>query len=282
MDLTVITVTWNSARSIEKQLESVRLAAKGLNFEQIVVDNDSSDETVEIASQFASVKLIKNQSNQGFAAANNQAVDLASGEYILFLNPDMELLEQGSLKAMLGYLKVNQEIGVLTCRLVDAKGEVNRFAGPRRLPKIREQIALILKLPHLWRGILKRYYYQDLDLDKIQVVDTARGAFMLVKREIINKLGQAFDIRFHLWFEDVDFCRRVRGMGYKIVYHPGFSCIDLVGRSFKQVDHLNRQKQFMASLLLYFKKWEPWYKWIWLALFRPIGIFMTWLYIKLK
>lgn len=282
MDLSIITVTWNSASFIKKQLVSARAASDGLEFEQIVVDNQSNDETVEIVGQTGSVKLIKNSTNKGFATANNQGVAVAKGEFILFLNPDMELLEQGSLKEMLGYLKVNQEIGVLTCRLVDAKGEVNRFAGPRRLPKIREQIALILKLPHLWRGILKRYYYQDLDLDKIQVVDTARGAFMLVKREIINKLGQAFDIRFHLWFEDVDFCRRVREMGYKIVYHPGFSCIDLVGRSFKQVDHLNRQRQFMASLLLYFKKWEPWYKWIWLALFRPIGIFMTWLYIKLK
>lgn len=282
MDLSIITVTWNSASFIKKQLVSVQAAGGGLDFEQIVVDNQSSDKTVEIVSQIESVKLIKNLTNQGFATANNQGVAVAKGEFILFLNPDMELTLAGSLKKMIAYLRANPEVGVLSCRLINARGQTSKLVGPRRLPKVWEQIAIILKLPHLWPGLLSKYYCQDLDLNQIQTVDTVRGAFMLVRRELITKLSQAFDTRFYLWFEDVDFCRRVKNLGYQIVYHPAFSCVDSVGQSFEQVDHLARQKQFMASLLVYFKKWEPWYGWIWILFFRPIGLFMTWLYVKLK
>src|SRR3989338_10091965 len=97
MDLTVITVTWNSAGYIADQIRSVILAAAGITYEHLIVDNDSTDQTVStIEREFSRLRLIKNTANRGFAAANNQAVAEVRGEFVLFLNPDMRSEEHTS------------------------------------------------------------------------------------------------------------------------------------------------------------------------------------------
>ncbi|PIT87209.1 MAG: hypothetical protein COU31_04165 [Candidatus Magasanikbacteria bacterium CG10_big_fil_rev_8_21_14_0_10_40_10] len=280
MDLSVITVSFNNQEHIGAQLRSVKSASKNLTVEQIVVDNASQDKTVDLVSEFSDVKLIKNSTNLGFAVANNLALKKATGDYILFLNPDMEIFETDILVKMLEYIKNHPQIGILTCRLTDQNGRTNLGAGPRRFPRVLDQILVILKLPHLFKNILNKYYYADLDQNNPQAVDSARGAFMLVRRELLDKLGRAFDERFFVWFEDVDLCRSVWQLGYEVVYHPAFVCVDWVGRSFAQIPPYQKQKQFLNSQLKYFKKWEPIYKWFWLWLLSPIGLVMVMIFKK--
>ena len=281
MDLSVVTVAWNCEKFIAKQIESVKNACKDLEYEHIIIDNNSSDNTAGIIND-QDIKLVPNKSNRGFSYANNQGVKISTGKYILFLNPDMELTEKTNLSTMFKYMDENDNVGIISSKLVDKKGEINKNEGPRRFPKVWEQLLLMLKVPHLLPKVLNKYHYKDLDLEKIQEVDTVRGSFMLVRSGVIKRLGNAFDERFFLWFEDVDFCKEVKKLGFKIVYNPSFSCVDLIGESFGQIDLIKKQRQFLDSMLIYFKKWQPSYKWIWLAIAKPIAMIITRVYAKLK
>lgn len=279
MDLSIITVTYNAQNFIAEQTRSVVLACEGIEYEQIIIDNGSSDYTVKVVENVKNLKLIKNGKNLGFGAANNQGIKIAVGEFILFLNPDTRLVGEGVLKISIEWMREHKEIGIMGCKLVNEDGKLNIFQGPRRFPKVWEQIAIIFKIPHLFPRILKKYHYQDLDLNRMREVDTVRGSFMLVRREIVDRLGgQAFDPRYFIWFEEVDLCREVKKMGYKVIYNPEIICVDLVGQTFKKLDLVWRQKQFTKSMLIYFQKWEPWWKWMWIALFRPIGIGISFIY----
>ncbi len=282
MNLSVITVTWNSVKLIGEQIESVKNGCRDISFEEIVVDNGSSDGTVELVSQkFPHVKIIKNEKNFGFASPNNMAAKISTGEFLLFLNPDMRI-EAGSLDKIVDWMKSHINVGLASCRLVDENGILNADAQPRRFPGVIDQLAIILKIPHLFPSILNHYMFAEFDADKEQEVDSVRGSFMIMRRDVFEKLGFAFDSRYFIWFEDVDICREVKKLGYKVMHTPVISCVDYIGQSFKQRTTLWKQKNFTKSMLQYFQKWEPWYKWIWIAAFRPVGIAMAWVNDKLN
>lgn len=289
MDVSIITVTWNSKNTIRDQVHSVFSACRNITCEEIIVDNGSSDGTIEIvralAQEHENIKTLKhenietsqqiffivNKENRGFGAANNQGVEQARGRYILFLNPDMRL-EEGSMDRLIAWMDAHQGVGIASPKLVHQDGTFNWEASPRRFPRVWEQLALLLKLPHLFPSLLDHYHMRDMDIEKEQEVDSVRGSCMLVRRELIDALGQAFDPRYFIWYEDVDICREAKRLGYSVMYAPEITAIDYVGQSFKQRTTLWKQKQFTKSMLVYFKKWEPWWKWILIALFRPFGI----------
>lgn len=275
MKLSIITVTWNNQEQITTLIESVQAACENLSFEHFVVDNASKDNTVKIVERYEQVRLIKNDTNSGFGHANNQALADSTGEYILFLNPDMQL-QPGSLDTMVAWMESNPDIGLASPKLVDEHGNLNLDATPRRFPRLWEQLALLLKVPHLFPRVLDRYHMRGFNSEKEQDVDSVRGAFMLIRREITDKLGWGFDPRYYFWYEDVDTCREVWAMGKRVVYTPVITAVDFVGQSFKQRTSMWKQKQFTKSMLQYFQKWEAWYTWVWILLFRPVGIFMVW------
>ncbi len=276
MDLSVITVTWNSKDRIGEQIRSVFAGCKDISCEEIVVDNGSKDGTVEfVRKEFPDVRVVANEKNNGFGAANNQGLEKSTGEYVLFLNPDMRV-ELGSLDTILDWMKLHKDVGIVSPKLIDKEGSFNWEASPRRFPKLWEQLALILKLPHVFPHLLDRYHMRDMDTEKEQDVDSVRAAFILVRREFLNKTGWAFDPRYFIWYEDVDLCREAKKYGYRVVYTPIISCVDYVGQSFKKRTTLWKQKQFTKSMLTYFQKWHTWYVWIWIALLRPVGIAMAW------
>jgi GT2 family glycosyltransferase len=280
MQLSVITVTWNAVEKIREQMQSVREGCEKISFEQIVVDNGSNDNTVEIVRSFPHAKLIANTENTGFAAANNQGVKIASGDFLLFLNPDM-LVALGSLDKLVEWLAQHPDTGMVSCKLTDAEGNFNPEASPRRFPTVWDQAALLLKLSHVLPFVLNKYLMKNFEPNKEQEVDSVRGAFMLVRKEIMEQLGWAFDPRYFFWFEDVDLCREVKRLGYKVSYTPIISCVDYVGQSFIKRETLWKQKNFTASMLTYFQKWEPWWKWGIIWILRPVGIALTWLLTKL-
>ncbi|KKQ27287.1 MAG: Glycosyl transferase family 2 [Candidatus Magasanikbacteria bacterium GW2011_GWC2_37_14] len=280
MDLSVITVTWNSEDFIEKQIKSVVLGCKNIEFEQIVVDNASKDKTTEFVEKYPSVVLIKSLENLGFGAGNNQGAKISNGEFLLFLNADNQVAE-GSLDKMVEWMRNNPKVGLASCKLLDQFGKFNEDAKPRRFPKVWEMVALIFKIPHLMPQILDNYYMKDFDPEKEQEVPSVRGSFMIVRRDVYEKLGWAFDPRYFIWFEDVDTCREVWQAGYKVMYTPIISCIDFVGQSFKKRATYWKQKNFTKSMLQYFQKWEPMHKWIWIWLTRPFGLVLAWLNDKL-
>ena len=255
MKVSVITVTWNSKDFILKQIHSVRKAVHFLDFEHIIVDNASSDGTVaSIEDKFSWVHIIRNIENKGFSAANNQAFAIATGDYILFLNPDCELAP-GSLDTFVEWMDAHPKVGIAGPKLVDVHGVINQRAAPRRFPKFFEQIALILKLPHVFPSILDNYLMKGFDFDREQEVDSVQGSCILVRRSLLHTLGFAFDPRYFIWFEDVDLCRECIAHGMKVMYTPVVIAIDYSGQSFKKRKFWWKQKQFFTSMMIYFRKW---------------------------
>ena len=255
MDLSVVTVTWNSAQNIAEQITSVFLGCKNIACEQIIVDNNSSDKTVEIIKKISpNIKMIENKKNFGFGMANNQAVTLAQGEFILFLNPDMRVGE-GILDQAVNWMRVHKETGIMGCKLLNKNGGFNLHSAPRRFPTLFDQLAIVFKFRFLFPKLLARYWFRDIDQNKEQEVDSVQGSFMLARRELIEKLGYAFDERYFIWFEDVDLCREAKKFGYKVVYNPTWTCVDYGGESFAKRNIWWKQKQFIKSMFKYFMKW---------------------------
>lgn len=276
MKISVITVNYNGREHIISQLASVRAGARDLSVEQIVSDNGSTDGSVEeIRKLFPEVKIVENGKNVGFGAANNSGLKLATGDYILFLNPDMLLLPN-TLSQMVATMEGNQQIGILGPRLNNSAGEYSSEAGPRRFPTFWNQVAIMLKIHHLFPQVLDSYLYKGFDYTKDQSVDSIRGSFMLVRRELINTLGWGFDPRYFIWFEDVDLCKEAYRHGYEVWYCAVAGAVDYVGQTFKKQPSLMKQKWFTASMIIYFAKWHPVWQSMVLKVFRPISLFLVW------
>lgn len=281
MKLSVITVTLDVADIIAAQIESVRKYAGNLKLEQIIVDNGSQDNIEEVLNSYPEVKFIQNGKNLGFGAANNIGYKIATGDYILFLNPDNQISE-GTLEYLCKKMEENKEIGLLSVKLISLDGSFNKNAQPRRYPKMFDQFLLLLKLPHLFPKVLDNYLMKDFNSEIEQEVETVRGSFMLIKKIILDKLGFAFDPRYFIWFEDVDLCREVQKMGLKVFYTPEMECVDMIGQTFKKQDSVWKQKIFTQSMIRYFAKWGPWYTFCIVGIFRPLGIFTVWLKKQIK
>ncbi|MDO9399789.1 MAG: glycosyltransferase family 2 protein [bacterium] len=278
MDLSVIIVSWNVKEKLRDNLEAL-FKSQNVSFEVFVVDNNSKDNTVEVVkNNFPDVKLIANQENLGFAKANNQAIKLAKGRYILLLNPDMRVFDN-TLSDMVFWMDKNKQAMVAGCKLVDENKKIVKHV--RCFPALADQLAIILKIPHIFPTVLNKYLRNDFDYTISAKVDSVRGGFFMIRKEAIEKIG-LLDERFFLWFEEVDYCKRVKQFGGEVWYAPVAECIDLIGQSFKQLDRGMTQKYFRNSMLKYFKKQRPIYEYWILKIIWPIGMFMVWVGKKLK
>ncbi len=277
MDLSIIIVSWNVREKLKDNLRAL-YESQNVDFEIFVVDNNSADGTaLMIKKDYPRVNLITNSENLGFARANNQAIKLAMGRYILLLNPDMRVFDD-TLSSMISWLDRHDEAWVTGCRLIDESARIIKHV--RRFPGVFDQLAVILKIPHLLPGILNNYLRSDFDYAKSAQVDSIRGGFFMIRREALEKIG-LLDERYFLWFEEVDYCKRVKRGGGQVWYMPNAECIDLMGQSFKQVNLAVKQRYFRDSMLKYFKKWQPSYEYWTLRLAWPLGISITWLVEKL-
>lgn len=278
MDLSIIIVSWNVKEKLKDNLRAL-YESQNANFEVFVVDNNSADGTVEMVKKYyPQVKLIANKENYGFARANNQAIKIADGRYILLLNPDMRVFDD-TLSRMISWADRHDRAWVVGCRLLDESARIIKQA--RRFPELMDQLAIILKIPHIFPTVLNKYLMNDFDYSKAASVDSIRGGFFMIRKEAIKKVG-LLDERYFLWFEEVDYCRRVKQAGGQIWYMPTAECIDLIGQSFKQVNLAVKQRYFRDSMLKYFKKWQPsWQYWI-LRLAWPLGLLIVRLGYKLK
>lgn len=223
----------------------------------IVVDNASSDDTVDRVRLRSGVRLIANGHNRGFAAALNQGVRESGGsECILVLNPDVELLTgAGSLA------ESTLQYGLAAGRLEDETGHTQSGFTIRRFPTPAALICELFGLNRLWPSnpLNRRYRYLDRNLDQPGSVEQPAGAFLMVRRDVWKKLG-GFDEQFYpVWFEDVDFCRRAVAAGYRIEYVPSVAARHRGGHSVRRVPAGRRASYWCVSLLRYAAKhFPPW------------------------
>jgi GT2 family glycosyltransferase len=261
MDLSIITVTWNSEDKIIKQIESVKKHADNIKFEQIIVDNGSKDKSLEVIKNYISKNNIKNikvidaKQNLGFGRANNLAFKQATGKYLLFLNPDMQISD-GQLKDVKKYMDENPEVGISSVKLVDQDNNVNKQALPRKFPSFLVLYLFVSKASLIFPFLLEDYLMSGFDINKNQQVDSVRGSFMFTRKSFLDKLGWAFDPRYFIWFEDVDICREAKKHNYKIMHLNIMTCVDYIGQSFKQRESFWKYDKFTTSLLQYAQKWH--------------------------
>ena len=216
--ISIIVVTWNSQHYITNCLDSIYRVAGEFEREIFVVDNASSDRTVEIIqTQFRSVIFERNVTNAGFAAANNQAIAKSTGDYVLLINPDTAILP-GALVKMVAALEQNPEIGMVGPMILNDDGSI-QYTCARRLPTLLTEVWWLTGLDQRFKQsrIFGRYLMSYWDHRDSRFVEQISGACMLIRRETLQRCG-LLDARFFFMYEDVEFCRRVSRHGYKIYY----------------------------------------------------------------
>jgi GT2 family glycosyltransferase len=253
MNLTVIIVSYNVRHFLEQCLKSVIRASSNLDVDIFVVDNGSEDDSVEmVQTLFPQVKLIANQDNKGFSKANNQAIRQSESDYILLLNPDT-VIEETTLIRVLGFMEHHPEAGGLGIKMIDGKGHF--------LPESKRGLptpwASFCKMSHLSQlfprsEFFNRYYMGFLSENKINKVEILAGAFMLLRRKVLDKIG-LLDEDFFMYGEDIDLSYRITQAGYFNYYFPEARMIHYKGESTRK-SSLNYVRLFYGAMLIFARK----------------------------
>lgn len=246
----VVLVTYRSAEYIGRAIESCRSMASAI----VVVDNASNDQTVSIARQFQQVTVLANPENRGFAAAANQGIDALNTEFILLLNPDAALTTP--VEPLVTACR-QPGIAAATGALIDqATDALQHGFGIRSLPSLLTLLFETLGINRLFpNNAVNRYYRcKSLDFSHPTLVEQPAGALLLFRRSVWTYLG-GFDERFYpVWFEDVDFCRRLKNNGWQIMYRPEVQAIHEGGHSFTAMQRAQRMTIWYRSMLIYARK----------------------------
>jgi O-antigen biosynthesis protein len=231
MELSVIIVSYNVRDYLRQALLSVIEAAEKINHEIIVVDNHSSDGSSEmVRREFPSVMLIARQTNEGFSAACNRGIRASSGEYLLVLNPDTHVQPDALVRA-LSFMREHHDAGAAGARMSDGDG---RFL-PESKRGFPSPLASLFKFTGMGRlfprsALFNAYYIGEKPDDKICRADILTGAFMMIRREALDRSG-LFDTAFFMYGEDIDLSWRIRKAGYYNYYLPDVRIIHYKGRS---------------------------------------------------
>lgn len=251
IDVTIIIISYNKFRYTDVCLETLKKFTQGLNYEIIVIDNNSSEDINFISHKYPEVVLIKNKSNRGFAAANNQGVNIANGEYILFLNNDT-IFTENTIKKVFDFVESQSNSLFVGCRLLNTNGSYQES---------------VMDFPSVWNIFTDSFFLSKLfkknkffnknavsfdSTNKITEVDVIKGAFMFCRTDSIRKLN-GFDERFYFYSEELDLCKRFKNKGGKVIYYPETSIIHIGGATVKG-DQLFFYKNQAIARIQYFQK----------------------------
>lgn len=243
MKLSVVILSYNVRHYLELCLQSVQAAIKDISSEIIVIDNNSSDDSCSVIKlNYPEIILIQNKENIGFSKANNQAVKIASGEYICILNPDT-VVSENTFNKILKFSDSKNDIGIVGCRFVDGSGAF-LAESKRKVPTI---IAAIQKL----LGFGYNYYETEISENQIAKVSVLTGAFMLMKNNFFRELG-GFDENFFMYGEDIDLSFRALKMNKINYYYGKETIIHFKGESTRK--NKIYYKNFFSAMQVFYNK----------------------------
>ena len=253
MRLSVIIVNYNVKYFLEHCLLSVRKSSANLNTEVIVVDNHSTDGSLEyLQCEFPEVKFIVNPANTGFSKACNKGLEYAAGEFILFLNPDTIVAEDCFLKCI-SFFEAHSDCGAIGVKMIDGGGNFLR-ESKRSFPSPLTSLYKLSGLSRLFPAskTFSRYHLGHLDKNNDHEVDVLAGAFMMVRKKVLDDVG-SFDETFFMYGEDVDLSYRIQKAGYKNYYFSGTTIIHFKGESTRH-GSLNYVKMFYNAMSVFVRK----------------------------
>ncbi len=219
IDLSILIVIWNNSQTILKCLDSILQNSIDINLEIIAVDNHSTDRSQELVENYSPiVKTIFNSENLYYTEATNQALKEARGKYILFLNPDTEILNR-ALQKMLEFMEKNPEVSGLGPQLLTPQNKIQ--SSCRTFPGFYTLLWEFSGLAYLFpqSRVFGKWRMGDFDFKTLKEVDQPMASAFLIRKEVLERLG-FLDERFKLFFSDVDLCYRLKKAGRKIIYYP--------------------------------------------------------------
>jgi len=259
--LSVIIVNYNVKYFLEQAIQSVIKACENIEAEIIVVDNNSVDGSVElIESKFVSkgkdqkpeIKIIANKQNAGFSKANNQGMQIAKGQYILLLNPDT-VVEEDTFEKCLSFMDSHTDAGALGVKMIDGKGVFlpeSKRAFPSPEVAFYKAFGLAALFPR--SKVFGKYHLGYIGENETCAVDVLAGAFMLLRTDVLDKIGY-LDEDFFMYGEDIDLSYRIVKAGYKNYYFPETRIIHYKGESTKKAS-FNYVKMFYNAMKIFAKK----------------------------
>ncbi|MBM3155218.1 MAG: glycosyltransferase family 2 protein [Chloroflexi bacterium] len=231
MDLSVIIVSYNVANFLRGCLASIYRSAPQISFEVLVVDNASTDGSAQmVREEFPQAIFLANESNYGFARANNQALRMSKGRYCLLLNPDT-LLNLSSLDEMVEFMDHRPDAGASGCQLISPDGAIQ--ASCRMFPTMLAVLLRGTPLHKVYNKPVARYLMADWDHSDAREVDWVLGACLLLRREALEDVG-LLDEGFFLYYEDIDLCYRLKVRGWKVYYNPQIQVVHYYQRASAQ------------------------------------------------
>jgi GT2 family glycosyltransferase len=247
MDLSIIIVNWNTKDLLLQCLESVYQTVRGIEMEVFVVDNGSMDGSIAASDErFPEVKFIENKMNLGFARANNQALRIAMGKYLLLLNPDTQVKKE-AINRLISFMDAHPEAGGAGAQLLNADGsKQNSIANfPSLVTELFNKSLLRWLFPKAFPG-KERNYPEPIE------VDSVIGACMIVKREAVEQVG-LLDEDYFLFFEETDWCYRVKRAGWKIYHVPQSEVYHFQGKG-AELEKRKAKVEYYRSRYHFFKK----------------------------
>jgi len=229
--LSIIIVSYNTKKILKKALTKVFEQTDYTDFEVIVVDNNSHDDSCKMVKrEFPQAKLISSSVNGGFAAGNNLGIEQARGDYILLLNPDAYVFPD-SIRTSVEFMEDNPKTGIMGPQLIGEDGALQPSA--RKFPTPWEKLKVLSGYESRYSSFKTFYdFYQDQDREMREPrnVDWVPGTYFLIRRQVIEEIGNLDEI-FFMYFEEVDYCWRAKRAGWEITFNPSVTIIHLGGQS---------------------------------------------------
>ena len=242
-------VTYNNMSTIDATLKTLFEFTKDIDFKLYVVDNNSTDGTVEhIKTNYPQVELIALDKNVGFGAGHNEAIKVIDSDYHAVINPDIILIEN-SIKKMVEYLESNKDIGLLSPKICFPDGK-EQILG-KKVPHLKYIFASRLRGEEPGK-LLREYAMLDCDLTKPREIENATGCFMMFRTSVLKKIG-GFDERYFMYFEDADITREVKKLS-RAVYYPDAVVSHVWNRDSKH--NYKLLAIHIHSMLKYYLKWK--------------------------
>ncbi len=253
IELSIIIVNYNVKEFLLNLLSSIKKSLHNISAEIIIVDNASDDGSVElIREKYPDVKLIVNEKNVGFGTANNQGLAIAGGKFFLLINPDT-IVKEETLTKMIQFFNSTPDAGIAGCKVLNPDGTL-QLACRRAFPGPWTSFTKVMGLSKLFpkSKLFAKYNLTYLDENQTYEVDAVSGAFMMLRREVFEKIG-GFDQQFFMYGEDLDLCYRSQKAGYKVYYVHTTEVIHYKGESTKR-SSIDETKIFYDAMHLFVKK----------------------------